>query len=292
MLPKGTFPSKVFLNGEIVDSNAAKISVFDRGFLFGDGIYEVMVQLENGIFYKNAHLQRMQDNLKKIGIAHDIAELDSQIPTLLHACQLEDSPCLIYLQVTRGVAARKHAFPSEAKPTAMMYALPYSLPHINQKNMKVVSMEDKRWHQCDIKSISLLGNVLANQSAMVQNTDEAILVRDGFITEGSHTNIFFVGKEKVYTHPANHHILDGITRRVVIDLCQELQIPLFEKAIKIDDIPSMDEAFLTGTTTQIASVGQIDNHVFYQSNTIGKTTKKLQEAFAKLKELNADTLAL
>jgi len=289
MLPKGNFPEKVFLNGTIYPSDAAQISVFDRGFLFGDGIYEVMVQLDHGIFYKKAHLDRLQENLDKINIAYDVDQLETQIAPLLHTASLEEKSCLIYMQVTRGVAPRKHAYPKGYPATTMMYALPFSLPHINSKNITAILEPDFRWHRCDIKSISLLGNVMTNEMAMNQNADEAILVRDGLITEGSHTNIFFIKDEKVYTHPANEHILNGVTRKIVLELCRDLEIPVVEEPIAANAISSMDEAFLTGTTTQIASIAQLGEHRFHVPDAIGKTTLKLQEAFAELKQLDSST---
>ncbi|MBO0323601.1 aminotransferase class IV [Muricauda sp. CAU 1633] len=292
MLPKGTFPDTIFLNGELISSNEATISVFDRGFLFGDGIYEVMVQLENGLFYKDAHLERLQQNLEKIGIKYDVAEMESQLNPLLMANNLTNKSCLIYMQVTRGVAPRKHAYPKDVAPTVLMYALPYSLPHINTKSTYAILRSDNRWLRCDIKSTSLLGNVMANERAMEENADEAVLVRDGFITEGSHTNIFFVKSGKVYTHPANQLILDGITRKIVLKLCEELDIPLMEKAIGVDEIDGMDEAFLTGTTTQIASIAQLGEHSYHAPDAIGKTTQKLQQAFANLKKLEPSKLVL
>ena len=292
MLPKGNFPEKIFLNGEIISSSQATISVFDRGFLFGDGIYEVMVQLENGLFYKDAHLERLQKNLEKIGIVYNVAEMDSQLNPLLMASKLENKPCLIYMQVTRGVAPRKHSYPKDVPPTVMMYALPYSLPYINTKNMHTILCSDNRWLRCDIKSTSLLGNVMANERAMEGNADEAVFVRNGFITEGSYTNIFFIKSGKVYTHPANQLILDGITRKIVLKLCEELDIPMMEKAIGVDEIDDMDEAFLTGTTTQIASIAKLGDHVYHAPEEIGETTQKLQKAFAGLKKLEPSKLVL
>jgi D-alanine transaminase len=292
MLPKGNFPEKIFLNGKVISGVDAAISVFDRGFLFGDGIYEVMVQLENGLFYGDAHWQRLQQNLEKIGIDYNVAEMEAYLNPLLMASNLLNKPCLIYIQVTRGVAPRKHSFPKDVPPTTMMYALPYSLPHINTKNVYAILRSDNRWLRCDIKSISLLGNVMANERAMEENAEEAVLVRDGFITEGSHTNIFFVKSGKVYTHPANQLILDGITRKIVQKLCDDLDIPVMEKAIGVDQIDGMDEAFLTGTTTQIASIAQLGDHTYHAPDTIGPVTKKLQEAFAELKKLEPEKLVL
>lgn len=292
MLPKGNFPEKIFLNGKVISGVDAAISVFDRGFLFGDGIYEVMVQLENGLFYGDAHWQRLQQNLEKIGIDYNVAEMEAYLNPLLMASNLLNKPCLIYIQVTRGVAPRKHSFPKDVRPTTMMYALPYSLPHINTKNVYAILRSDNRWLRCDIKSISLLGNVMANERAMEENAEEAVLVRDGFITEGSHTNIFFVKSGKVYTHPANQLILDGITRKIVLKLCEDLDIPVMEKAIGVDQIDGMDEAFLTGTTTQIASIAQLGDHTYHAPDTIGPVTKKFQEAFAELKKLEPEKLVL
>jgi len=292
MLPKGNFPEKVYINGEIVSSEDAKISVFDRGFLFGDGIYEVMVQLENSIFYKKAHLDRLQDNLNKIGIQYNVKEIDDNLEILLKASSLTDEPCLIYMQVTRGVAPRKHSYPKGVPPSVMMYALPFSLPAINPKNMKAILEPDVRWHRCDIKSISLLGNIMTNESAMNANTNEAALVRDGVISEGSHTNIFFVKDSTVFTHPANEHILNGITRKIVLKLCSDLDIPINEKPIAENEIEHMDEAFFTGTTTQVATIVQLGSHTFYKNDEIGKVTRKLQEAFAQLREINTADITL
>lgn len=292
MLPKGNFPAKVYLNGEIVTSENATISVFDRGFLFGDGIYEVMVQLENGIFYKKAHLDRLQENLVKIGIEYQVSDLEKEIGPLLKASSLVDQPCLIYMQVTRGVAPRKHSYPKGTPATVMMYALPFQLPYINQKNMHAILQTDFRWHRCDIKSISLLGNIMTNEAAMLAGTDEAALVRDGVITEGSHTNIFFVRDDTVITHPANEHILDGITRKILVKLCQELNIPLVERGISVEEIPIMDEAFFTGTSTQIASIAQLGNHTYHAPDDFGKITRELQDALAALKEIDTSEVTL
>lgn len=292
MLPKGNFPEKVYLNGEILSSENAKISVFDRGFLFGDGIYEVMVQLENGIFYKKAHLDRLQENLVKIGIGYDVNELESQLNPLLVASGLENKSCLIYMQVTRGVAPRKHSYPKGTPATVMMYALPFQLPYINQKNMHAILETDFRWHRCDIKSISLLGNIMTNEAAMQSGTDEAALVRDGIITEGSHTNIFFVKDGTVITHPANEHILDGITRKIVVQLCKDLHIPLIEKGVSVEEIPMMDEAFFTGTSTQIASIAQLGDHTYHAPDDFGEITQKLQNGLAKLKEIDTAMVTL
>lgn len=281
----GNYPKKVYLNDKIVNSEDAKISVFDRGFLFGDGVYEVMVQINGHFFYGNEHLERLKDCLHKIRLDFDISTLLTKINTLLRASNLENDHCLLYIQVTRGAAPRKHSFPTDIQPTLMMYAVPFNLPAINKINYKIITIPDFRWHRCDIKMTSLLGNVMANDMAIKQGNQEAVFIRDGLVTEGSHSNIFFVKDRIVYSHPANEHILDGITRQIVLQMCKELNITFIEKAISENEITNMDEAFLTGTTTQIAAIKQINEYSFYKDDQIGPITAQLQKVYLKLKGL-------
>src|SRR5690606_25926497 len=292
MLPKGNIPSHVHLNGEILPVEQAKISVFDRGFLFGDGIYEVMVQLQNGIFYKKAHIDRLRSNLNAVGIPYDLGEIDTTLESLLEASGLGKKDALIYIQLSRGTAPRSHAFPQGVPPTVMMYALPLPLPYINTQNLRGMTLADQRWELCHIKSTSLLANTMANTLATRAGSVEAVLFRDGLITEGSHTNVFFVKNGKLFTHPANHNILNGITRKIVLELCRELDIEVIEKAVAHSEMTEMDEAFLTGTTTQIASLAQLDGHVYHAPGNIGPVTRKLQSAFAILKDIDSSELEL
>tara|TARA_R110002051_G_scaffold82851_1_gene147314 strand:- start:2654 stop:3508 length:855 start_codon:yes stop_codon:yes gene_type:complete len=280
------YPEKVYLNGNIVPHEDAKISVFDRGFIFGDGIYEVMVQIDGKFFYEQAHLNRLQEGLNKINIAFESNSLPIEIEKLLNVTELVGKDCLLYIQITRGVAPRQHSYPIDIVPTVMMYAVPKVLPQINTVNAKVITREDFRWSRCDIKMTSLLGNVMLNEEAMQHQCLETILHRDGFFTEASHCNVFFVKDRVVLTHPANELILNGITRQVVFELCKSLDIEIRETPVSINDISEIDEAFLTGTSTQIASIQQIDNHILYKENKIGPVTQKLQEAFLKIKSIN------
>ncbi|GGW21660.1 aminotransferase class IV [Arenibacter certesii] len=280
---KNSYPKKIYLNGDILDSESATISVFDRGFLFGDGIYEVMVQINGRFFYKEAHLKRLEENLRKIKIDFDTRNLSAEISKILKGSDLVDKDCLLYMHVTRGVAPRQHAFPTSITPTFMMYAIPKILPDINLIKASVITSEDFRWTRCDIKMISLLGNVIANEDAMQAGCFENIFIRNGVVTEASHCNVFFVKDDIVYTHPADRFILDGITRQLVLELCAQLGIEVREKGVSEKAMIDMDEAFLTGTTTQIASIRQIDDHFYYQGDAIGKITKRLQEAYLKLK---------
>ena len=277
------FPDKVYLNGEIIDPVAAKISVFDRGFIFGDGIYEAMVQINGRFFYEDAHLKRLDYCLKQIQIDFNVDRLKSEITKLLAASGLTNKDCFLYIQITRGIAPRKHGFPTDVTPTVLMYAVAKTLPEINDLHMETVSMKDFRWERCDIKMTSLLGNIMANEFAMQNNCYETILVRDGVVTEASHCNVFFVKDGIVYTHPANEHILNGITRQIVLEMCDNLNIKVIEEGILFNSIAAMDEAFLTGTSTQIAAIKRIDGHYFYTNNNIGPVTRRLQEAYRVLK---------
>lgn len=284
------YPKKVYLNGEILDYQNAKISVFDRGFLFGDGIYEVMVQLNGSFFYEQEHLKRLSDCLQKISIPFEIKTLRENINSLVKASDLEGIDCLLYIQISRGIAPRRHNFPNNVKPTLMMYALPFELPDINENHISVITVQDQRWHRCDIKTTSLLSNVMVNDYANKQGKYEAIFIRDRRVTEASHCNIFFVKDTIVYTHPSDEFILNGITRQLVIKLCNDLGIELKEMAIRQEQLKHMDEAFLTGTTTQVASIRQIDEHFLYQNKETGPITKKLQNAFLELKKEKVNTL--
>ncbi len=277
------YPEKIYLNGKIVGQEDAKISVFDRGFIFGDGIYEVMVQIGGRFFYEEAHLNRLQNGLKQIKIDYKVNKIRHAIDELLDATQLTGVDCLLYIQITRGVAPRQHSFPKDIKPTVMMYAVPKILPDISTIHARVISREDFRWSRCDIKMTSLLGNVMLNEEAMQNHCFETILYRNGVVTEASHCNVFFVKNEVVITHPANEFILDGITRQVVVELCKTLDIKIEENPVPAVLIPQMDEAFLTGTSTQITAIQKIDDHEFYIDEQVGPVTRKLQEGFLKLK---------
>ncbi|PCE66517.1 aminotransferase class IV [Sediminicola luteus] len=277
------YPSHVWLNGAVLPAEAAKISVFDRGFLFGDGIYEVMVRLQGRFFYGEAHWERLERNLEKIGIAYSVSLLRQNVSDLAQVAGLLDQDVLLYIQVSRGTAPRQHAFPKDITPTAFMYLLPFSLPDVNTKRMEVSVLPDQRWERCDIKMTSLLGNVMAKDSAVTGGAHEAVLVRNGKITEGSHSNVFFVKDGELFTHPKNRFILDGITRDITLELAGSLGIPVREEAVAQIDISQMDEAFLTGTSTQIAAIGRMGTHTFFEGSEIGPITQRLQQAFLALK---------
>jgi D-alanine transaminase len=276
------YPSKVYINGDIVDALNAKISIFDRGFLYGDGIYEVIVQINGKLFFKNEHLNRLDYCLKQINIDFNIDYLEKELDNLLEVNNLKTGDCLIYIQITRGIAPRKHSYPKDAKPSLIMYAIPYLIPETNNQLVSVNSIIDYRWNRCDLKTTSLLGNVMANEMAILQGNYETIFIRNHKITEASHSNIFFVKNKTVFTHPANTSILNGITRIIVIKLCEQFNIQLKEQAIDYDDLKNIDEAFLTGTTTQIARIKSIDE-INFNTNLENSIITLLQKSYADLK---------
>ena len=278
-----SYPAKVYLNGNILDTDQAKISVFDRGFIFGDGIYEVMARINGRFFYKKPHLDRLKWCLGEIDITLDVDALEREIPGLLEASGLAEKDCLLYMQVSRGVAPRQHSFPKGIPPTVMMYAWEKKLPDINKNHASVVTMPDFRWSRCDIKMTSLLGNTMANEHAMQNDCYESVFVRHGLITEASHCNIFFVKDGVLFTHPAGPYLLDGITRQIVLELCEKLQLEVRLEGVPSADVVYMDEAFLTGTGSQVLAIKKIDAHSYFEQYP-GPVTQKIQEAFLGLKQ--------
>ncbi len=280
MKPKKSYPKEVYLNGEWLQPEAAKISVFDRGFMLGDGIYEVAPFYRGKPFKLKEHLDRLQYCLNEIRIDFDAYSLEKLIFKALERAGLTESDAAVYIQVTRGVAPRTHHFPEKVKPTLLLYVFPVKLEGFEEKSWKVSVAEDFRWYRCDIKSISLLANSMANEEALSTGFDEQLLIRDGYFTEGSHTSIFFVKNGRVYTHPEGPEILSGITRQVVLDLCKELEIPCKEKALHLNELPEVDEIFLTGTTTQVMVVDSVQHkgkEIFrLQGDSV---TAKIQQAF-------------
>ncbi|NER15931.1 aminotransferase class IV [Spongiivirga citrea] len=276
------FPAYVSLNGEVIPTSEAKISVFDRGFNFGDGVYEGLLIVNGVILFEDAHWNRLQRSLKALDMSSDIAQLKLRIRTYLQHEEVAKNSAFLYVQISRGVAMRGHQYNKSISPTVFMYAINREVTDINETFLDTISTPDNRWHRCDIKMTSLLGNVMAKTKAINTNCYESIMVRNGLITEGSHCNAFFVKNGRVFTHPADHHILNGITRLKVVELCNELGIPFTEQAVAYSELKTMDEAFLTGTSTQIARIHKIDDHEF-DINFKNSITMRVQYAYAKLK---------
>jgi len=271
-----TAPKGIFLPKDKVC-----ISPNDRGFMFADGVYEV-IRTYNGKFYRlPEHLRRFKRSLDAIRIeSSDTPLIETAMKELLQRNNLGEGDATIYIQVTRGVARRSHAFPTEpVLPTVYIEASRF-IPHKddNRLGIAAITVSDFRWARCDIKAVGLLPNVLARQQAFENGASEAIFVRDGVITEGTHTNVFGVQKGEVITHPRTNYILAGITRDTVINLCASFNIPFSESHIFESKLFELEELFLAGTTTEIMPVIKVNGKPIGKGRP-GKITKSLQVAF-------------
>jgi D-alanine transaminase len=275
-----------YFNGQFLPKEEIRISPDDRGFLFADGVYEVIRAYGGKPFKMAEHLQRLARSLREIRIDYPaLPELAAIGEKLIAANQLAAGEyATLYIQITRGApASRKHPFPDEPVPPTVYVA---ASPGISQKakiekGVKIILTPDIRWTRCDIKSISLLPNVLANQQAKENDAEEAVFVRDGVITEGSHTNFFMIFGGRVLTHPLNGHILPGITRDIIIDLCRQLKIPFQEKLVLGKDLPKAEELFISGTSMEVTPVIQVDDWKV-GGGVPGPLSRKLQAAYRKM----------
>ncbi len=255
---------QVFLNGRYVRKEEAMVPVDDRGFVFGDGVYEVMRAVNGRIFTADEHLARLCEGLAAIGCrlppGYTRERFTGIADTLLRENELTTGQATVYLQVTRGCAPRTHFFPpSPVEPTIFLSAAPFRVPtELVERGADAVTCPDVRWSRCNLKTLNLLANVLAKQTAVEQGATEAILVRDGVITEGASTNVFLVIDGRIRTFPVCNYILAGITRSVVIGLAAELEIPVVERPVRIEEVARAEEIFLTGTTTDVLPVVRLD----------------------------------
>ena len=277
----------ILVNKELLEKKDVFISRNDRGYQFGDGVYEVIKIYNGEMFTSKEHINRLYESARKIQltIPYENDELIGMLKNLMKVNQLKDGH--IYMQITRGVAERIHQFPengTEAVLTAYTKEMDRPLEK-QSKGVKVTLVEDERWFKCDIKSLNLLANVLAKQEATVKGSYEAILHRGETVTEGSASNVFGIKDDVIYTHPATNRILHGITRKVVLDIADLNGLVIKEKAMTVKELLEMDELFLTSTTSEVMPIIQVDEQKV-NGGKIGKWTKGLQREFEKLvKEL-------
>lgn len=274
--------STVHLNGDYLPAADARISVDDRGFLFSDGIYEVTPAYRGRLFGWERHIQRLLKGLCELRIDQDVSGLEAMHHRLLKENDLlDEETALVYLQITRGAAPRTHAFPKErVTPTVYAFAKAWRRPSPErwEAGFEAVTVPDRRWARADIKTVSLLPNVLAQQASVDAGVDDALLVRDGMAVEGAHQNFFAVFGGTLVTHPASNVILHGITRGYVLEIARELGIPVEERAIMVESLGYADEAFFTGTTTEVRPTTRIDGEAV-GSGEVGPVTRRLAEAF-------------
>jgi len=274
----------VYFNGNFVLKEEVKISPDDRGFLFADGAYEVVRAYAGRLFQADAHFRRMQRSLRELRIEGPDAEtLRTIAETLMQANDLENGDVAIYMQVTRGAAPRAHAFPRPGTPPTVYASIsPFQTPPEKlERGVSAILVPDIRWARCDIKAVALLPNVLANQQARENGAEEAVFVRDGALTEGSHSNFCAVFGGELVTYPRAHYILAGVTREVVLDLCRELGIPCSEFPIFASQVKDADEMMIVGTTVEVMPVVQLDGWPVGDGKP-GPITRRLQQAFRAL----------
>jgi D-alanine transaminase len=259
----------VYLNGTFLPVEEACIPVTDRGFLFGDGVYEVIPAYGGRLFRLPHHLQRLQKSLDGIRLENPLSENDwaGILTELLQRNQAQagpDNDQSVYLQVTRGVAARRdHAFPEPVKPTVYATSNPIAIPDrkLLDQGLAAITLEDIRWQYCNIKSITLLPNVLLRQQAIDADAAEAILIRNNLVIEGSASNVFVVCNGEIRTPPKGSYMLPGITRDLVLELAKENAIPCRETDIDKEQLCSADEIWLTSSTREIMPVTVLDGQL-------------------------------
>lgn len=248
---------QVYLNGAYLPLADAKVSVLDRGFLFGDGVYEVIPAYNGRLFRLEDHITRLNNSLNgiRLPLPHSVADWEAIFRPLL----ADDRDQYIYLQVTRGYAPKRdHGFPEQVVPTIFVMCSDIT-PFAGRINgIKAVTLDDTRWQLCNIKAITLLGNILLRQEALDQGCAEAILVRNGYVVEGAASNLFAVLDGELITPPKSHEILPGITRDVILELAAAHNIPYQEDIIALEALHNASEIWVASSTREIVPVIELD----------------------------------
>ena len=274
----------VYLNGEFMPLAEARIPVLDRGFIFGDGVYEVIPVYSRRPFRLPGHLERLQRSLDAIRLANPMtdAEWSRLINDLVARHAAEDQS--VYLQVTRGVAKRDHAFPKEGKQTVFMMSSPLTTPSqdLVDNGVPCITAVDYRWLKCDVKTVSLLGNCLLRQSAADAGAAEVVLFRDGHLTEASASNVFVVVNGKLLAPPKTHLILPGITYDVVLELAAAIGIAIELRGIPEQEARGADEIWVTSSTKEVLAVVTLDGRPVGNGKP-GPVFKRVYQAFQEFK---------
>lgn len=277
----------VYINGEFVDHEKAAVSISDRGFVFGDGVYEVTRVINGNFFMEDEHLERLKEGLKGLKINLPATDLD-MIPKvsreLLEKNGHMDGEATVYLQITRGAAfPRTHEFPDpEVSPTIYIATGSFK-PHtkLHESGVDAITVPDVRWSRCNLKTVNLLPNTMAKQQAKEAGVNSAVMIRDGVITESPNANIFCVKNGKIYTYPASNYILNGITRKAVLKIASKLNIEVIQEPVRVDDLFELDELFFSGTTTDIQPVVNIDGKKIGTGKP-GSVVKRIQNEYKKM----------
>ena len=281
-----------YLNGDYTPLNQAKVSVLDRGFIFGDGIYEVVPVYGRKLFRFDEHMARLERGLEKVRIANPLARTEwlERCRELTAAQASEDQ--LIYIQVTRGVAMRDHVMPPDITPTVFIMCNPMKPPSAEQRHRGVacVTARDFRWERGDIKSISLLGNVLARQMSADHGAIETVMFRDGFLTEASTCNVWVVHEGAVMGPPKSSHVLEGIRYELIRELCEEEGIAYNLRPISEAEVLAADELMLSSATKEVLPITTLDNQSVGHGALRGKpgpVYARLHQAYVRAKALQS-----
>jgi len=278
--------SIVYLNGAYLPLADARVSVMDRGFLFGDGVYEVIPVYSGRLFRLSHHLQRLDDSLGGIRMTNPLSHGDWKEMLEKLVEQEPGSNQSVYLQVTRGAAEKRdHAIPKSITPTVFAMTSPMTDPDpkLAQEGVAAFTLDDLRWKLCDIKAITLLANVLLRQEAGDRGGKEAILIRDGVAMEGAASNLFIVKNGIITTPPKSRFLLPGITRDLVLELAEEKGLPFREAEITEHALRTADEVWLTSSTKEIMPVTRLDNQVIGNGRP-GPLFRKVSELYAANKQ--------
>jgi len=277
----------VYLNGQYVPINEATVSVMDRGFLFGDGVYEVIPVFANKLLRFNEHIQRLQNSLRRVSLSnpHSTEEWAEIFTSLLEKNSGDDRA--VYLQISRGTYEKRDlAINTNYPPTIFAMVLQVVAPDIEvlSAGISVITVDDFRWHACDIKSTSLIANVMLKQQAVDANVDDAILIRNGVVTEGTASNVFLVKDNALLTPPGGRQLLPGITRDLVIEIAENDGIIVEQREINENELYTADEIWMTSSTREIAPVISLNGNTV-NSGVAGALWKRIMDLYQDYKAL-------
>lgn len=267
----------MYFNGRFTTTDERILGVEDRGFQFGDAVYEVFKFLDRRPVFILEHFKRMCRGLAEIEIAYpwDEKSFAAMTRDLLERTSFDEG--IVYVQISRGEAPRAHFYPDKINPTAVAYSRKFKFPDETKKErgIRIVSTKDQRWLRCDVKSVNLLANAMAKKKAQRASAEEALLLADGFVREGASSNFFAVRGGRIITHPLDEHILPGVVRDKVLSFAPAAKIPVDERALREAELFELDEAFITSTTQGVMPVTDIDGRAIGNSRR-GEVTTSLQ----------------
>ena len=275
-------PTIAYVNGHFSPIEQAKISIEDRGFQFGDGVYEVVRTYGGVPFRLHDHLSRLESSARAVSIPVPLSRTEWEALIREGVQRSEYAACMVYIQLTRGVAPRAHLFPSPASPTVVMTFRETVKPDgaLQRQGVPAVTLSDLRWALCSIKSLNLLPNVLAKQEASDAGAIEAILVKDGLVTEGCSSNVCLVRDGNIITPPLSDQLLAGVTRAVALELARKNGIMVDEREVPEEELTRADELFLIGTTIEVLPVSRL-NGVPVGDRMPGTVTQAVSDAFQR-----------